>query len=316
MRGDCTVVETDIHHPTDSSLLWDCVRVLTRLLLVLGDAGVDLVLSDHTRRARRRALGIDNARSAKKRLPLYRDLLKVAKKTVGYAERAVEQLGDRWWPADGDIVKAFEVHDAAQQICHFVGLAHRVIDQTERRVLRGETVPATEKVFSIFEPHTDIVVKSNRGPEFGHKMFLATGVSGLVTDCLVLEGNPADATLIKQFLERHVLTYGAVPRQTAFDGGFTSKDNLALLKAASVQDAMFHKKRGLSVPEMVRSTWVYRQLKGFRAGIESTISWLKRCFDWTRCLWHGFESFVAYTWSSVVTANLFVLARHRLAARA
>ena len=269
-------------------------------------------------------MGIDNARTAKKRLPLYRDLLKVAKKPVGYAERAVEQIADGWSPADGDVLKLFEVYEAAAQMRHFIGLAYRVIEQAERRVLRGEKVPATDRIFSIWrsaeltwafgsEPHTDIVVKSNRGPEFGHKVFLSTGVSGLILDCLVLKGNPADATLIEKLIERHVQAFGAVPQKTAFDGGFTSKDNLDLLKAAGVQDVMFHKKRGLSVPEMVRSTWVYRQLKGFRAGIEATVSWLKRCFGWTRCLWRGFDSFVAYTWSSVVTANLFVLARHRLA---
>ena len=313
VRGDCTVVETDIHHPTDSSLLWDCVRVLTRLLLVLREAGVDLVFSNHTRRAKRRAFGIDNARGAKKRLPLYRDLLKVTKKTVGYAQRAVEQVSEGWGPVDGDVATLCEVLGAVEEMRHVIELAYLVIDQTECRVLRGETVPAEEKVFSIFEPHTDIVVKGNRGPEFGHKVFLSTGASGLVLDCIVLEGNPADSTLVDQFIERHVQAFGSVPKQTAFDGGFTSKDNLARLKEAGVKDALFHKKRGLSVSDMVRSTWVYRQLKGFRAGIESTVSWLKRCFGWTRCRWRGFESFVSYTWASVVTANLFVFARHRLA---
>jgi len=179
VRGDCTAVETNIHHPSDSSLLHDGVRVLARLLQqgeeATGRLGTYRV--DHTRRARRRALQIANARNGVERVKYYRDLLHITHDTVGYAE----------------------------------------------------------------------------------------------------------AAMVGPFLERHVQLYGRVPRQVTLDGGFASKDNLDILKRAGVQDAAFHKKRGLKVPDMVRSSWLYRQLVRFRSGIESVISCLKRCFGWTRC---------------------------------
>jgi IS5 family transposase len=196
---------------------------------------------------------------------------------------------------------------------HYIALVWRVIDQTERRVLRAETVPVADKLFSLFEPHSDLIIKGGRGPEFGHKLFLAGGKSGMVTDVRDLDGNPADTTLVEDWLDRHVEQYGEPPDRTAFDGGFASQANLALLKEAGVRDAVFHKKRGLEIADMARSTWIYRTTRKFRAGIESTISFLKRCFGWTRCGWRGLDSFRAYVRAAVVTANLFVFARHRLA---
>ncbi len=314
VRGDCTNVETNVHRPTDSSLLNDSVRVLTRLMRQADEyvGGLRSDWSDHTRRARRRAFGISNSRRREQRTKLYSDLLKVTERTVDYAWWVEWELRE-WWPSDDDLERWFTVANLRGQLLHFMALTRHVIDQTKRRLLRGEKVPATEKVFSIFEPHTDIIVKGGRDTEFGHKIFLTTGKSGLVLDCQVLKGNPADSTLVEQFFERHVEIYGKPPREVAFDGGFTSRGNLEFLKKNGVQDAAFHKKRGLQVHEMVRSSSLYRDLTRFRAGVEAGISFLKRCFGLTRCMWRGFESFVAYTWASALTSNLLLLARHRLA---
>ncbi len=113
-------------------------------------------------------------------------------------------------------------------------------------------------------------------------------------------------------IERLKQIYGKVPRQAAFDGGFASKQNLLEIRELGVKDVAFSKKRGLSIPEMVKSSWVYRQLQRFRAGIEGGISFLKRCFGLDRCTWRGEESFKAYTGASVLSANLLILARHVL----
>ena len=191
-----------------------------------------------------------------------------------------------------------------------------VLDQESALPSRGVTSPsvaAADKIVSIFEPHTDIVVKGGRQTEFGHKVFLTSGRSGLVLDCTILRGNPADTTLVDEFLERHAEVYGQVPAQSTFDGGFTSKRNLRHLKDAGIKDAMFHKKRGLAVSDMVESPGAYGTLRAFRAGIESGISWLKRSFGWTRCRWSGLPSFEADVWSSVLATNLLVMARSRLA---
>jgi IS5 family transposase len=179
-------------------------------------------------------------------------------------------------------------------------------------VLDGESVPAADKIVSIFEPHTDIIVKDRRQALYGHKVCLTAGASGLVLDCVIEDGNPADSTLAVRMIERQIDIYDQPPRQACFDGGFTSNDNLAAIKKLEVVDVAFSKARGIALLDMVKSSWVYRRLKHFRAGIESIISFLKRCFGWHRCTWRSLESFKAYTWTSVVAANLLVLARHAL----
>ncbi len=308
VRTDCTVMDSNIHDPTDSSLLWDCVRVLVRYLYLV-QACVEVPFTDHTRRAKRRAIGIMNAKKKAERVQGYRDLVKVTEKTAGYAERAVDALNSAYPPEALEVPELDNLH---QKLRHFLALTERVLDQTRRRVFNGESVPAAEKVVSIFEPHTDIIVKDRRDTLFGHKLALTAGASGLITDCVIEEGNPADSTLAVKMIKRQIEIYERPPRQAAFDGGFTSKDNLATIKELGVTDVAFSKSRGIDVLDMVKSSWVYRRLKYFRAGIEGIISFLKRSFGWDRCTWRSFESFKAYTWSSVVAANLLVLARHAL----
>ena len=302
VRIDSTVVEANIHAPSDSTLLWDSVRVLTRLMEQAGAGCPEW--RDHTKRAKRRMLAIQRARTKEKRVPLYRDLLKVCGKVLGYARSARDVLADS--AEEGPRRLAFELNR------HRL-LLERVVDQAERRVLRGESVPAGEKVVSIFETHTDVIVKDGRDTFYGHKVFLTGGASGLVLDCVIREGNPADSTLSTPMLQRQKEIYGRPPRQAALDGGFASKQNLAEAKELGVSDVCFAKKRGLKVPDMVKSTWVYRKLRDFRAGIEGMISFLKRAFGLDRCTWRGELSFQSYVRSGVLAANLLTLARHTLA---
>ena len=110
-------------------------------------------------------------------------------------------------------------------------------------------------------------------------------------------------------LERHIARHGEAPRQLAADGGFATRDNLSQAKARGIRDMAFHKKRGLRIEDMVRSRWVYRKLRNFRAGIEADISCLKRAYGLARCTWRGLDHFKAYVWSSVVTYNLALFAR-------
>ena len=296
VRVDCTVVESNIHDPSDSSLLYDCVRVLARVMK-RGRHQAGTAFTNHTRRAKKRSLGILNAKTKKKRKELYRDLLKITGDTVAMAENMVF--------AGCDPV----IHI---QLLHFIRLARLVINQTERRVLLGEVVPAGEKVVSIFEEHTDIIIKDRRNVYYGHKICLTSGKSGLFLDCVIEDGNPADSELACEMIDRQTLIYDRSPRQAAFDGGFASRDNLKAIKGVGVKDVMFCKKRGLKVVDMAKSTWVYKKLRNFRAGIEGMISFLKRCFGAGRCTWSGLSSFKSYVWGSVVSANLLILARHTM----
>lgn len=310
IRVDCTNTSTDIHAPSDSSILWDCVRVLTRLLQ-RADTALDgsLHFTDHTSRAKKRAFEIQHAGSKEKRKHLYKDLLRVTNKVIAYVEAAIPVLQTSTFVGLLTSAAALAMRDELEQ---YLSMTKQVVLQTRRRVFDGEQVPASDKLVSIFESHTDIIKKKRRDTEYGHKLCLSVGDSCLIYDCLVLNGNPADSTLAATMVERHCELFGKEPRQTAFDGGFASKLNLQAIKELGVNDVAFNKKRGLKVEDMAKSSWVYRQLSRFRAGVEGVISYLKRCFGLGRCNWKGFGSFKAYVWSSIVTANLLTMARQRL----
>ena len=308
LRVDCTVMETNIHEPTDSSLLVDSVRVLVRLM-ERAQKFVEAPFTNHLRLAKRRGLAILNARTQEDRVPLYQDLLKVTNQTVDAAESITATLTastPRRKRTKRGYIRLVE------SLQHHIELARRVVAQTHRRVVLGETVPASEKLVSIFEPHTDIIIKDRRDTLYGHKLCLATGASGLITDCHVEKGNPADSTLAVSMIERHMERYGRAPKQACFDGGFSSHANLKEIKRLEVGDVVFAKAKGITVEEMAGDAKTFRSLRNFRAGIEATISFLKRCVGWTRCAWRSLRSFTAYTWASVVTANLLLIARHQL----
>lgn len=303
VRIDCTVAESNIHESKDSILLWDSVRVLTRLLYQAREQfGLRISFQDHRRRAKRRLLGIQNAKTKKQRKPKYADLIKVTYKSVGYARNVIEVIDKAPSSSLGLLSLRLDLNKHIQ-------IATRVIDQTKRRVIIDQKVSASDKVVSIFETHTDIIVKDRRDTLFGHKVCLPGGASNLIVDCVIVDGNPADSSLTGDILDRQKALYGRYPLKVALDGGFASKENLVKAKEKKIKDVCFAKKRGLEVEAMCRSQWVYNRLRRFRAGIESGISWIKRCFGLTRCTWKGLRSFKSYVWASIVSANLLTIAR-------
>jgi IS5 family transposase len=302
VRVDCTSVESNIHDPRDSNLLWDSVRVLTRLIERCRQEGIKVAgFSNHTRVAKRRMLAILNAKNKAQRKAAYIDLLKIAGKVSTYADSALK--------ATTFTPKAMALQAAIE---HYAKLTARVIDQTRRRVIHGEKVPARQKVVSIFEPHTDIIIKDRRNTYYGHKICLTGGASNLILDCVIVEGNPADTSLVTTMLDRQKEIYFRYPLKACFDGGFASKENLKQAKQRQIKDVCFAKKRGLDETAMCRSEYVYHRLRRFRAGIESGISWLKRCMGLARCTWKGWHAFKSYVWSSIVAANLLTVARCKL----
>jgi transposase, IS5 family len=302
VRIDSTVTQALMHAPTDSSLLWDAVRVMVRLLKQASalPGAPSIIWRNHRRLAKKRALAIQYSRGKAQTAKLYRELIAATRATVSTLEHAVQRL------AAGATIK---VELWLGQVRHHLPLIERIITQAERRVLAGEAVPSGEKLVSLFETHADIIVKGGREVHYGHKLNLTTGKSGLILDVVVEAGNPADAERFLPMLERHIARHGTVPRQTVSDGGYASLDNLKQAKALGVKDVAFHKKRALTIDAMVQSRWVYRKLKNFRAGIEANISCLKRAFGLARCTWRGLDHFKAYVWSSVVAYNLALFAR-------
>jgi len=310
IRTDATVVASSIHHPSDSSLLWDCVRVLTRILNEAKALKPDEIrFTDHTRRAKRRYLGIINAKNAEIRQNRYKDLFRVTRKVLNEAAVAIGVFRDCIVDCpQGDSHR--KMQPLCTELLHFHALGHRVLDQATRRVIHKQSVPSQEKIVSIFESHTDIVVKGNRDPEYGHKIYLSGSNSGLVVDCIVESGNPADSQEFETILNRFGTLYERMPRKLVLDGCFASKDNLGRAKSMGIEDIVFSKKRGIPVHKMVSSTWKYKCLRNFRAGVEGLISYLKNSFGLKRCNWKGFESFKSYVLCSMLTHNLLILARH------
>jgi IS5 family transposase len=302
VRIDSTVTQALMHKPSDSSLLWDGVRVMTRLLEQASTfpGAPAIVWRNHRRLAKKRALAIQYSRGKARKAKLYRDLIAATRATVAALQHAAERL-----TACASI--AAELWRG--QLRHYLPLIERLIAQAERRVFAGEAVPAGEKLVSLFEPHADIIVKGGRDVHYGHKLNLTTGRSGLILDVVIEAGNPADSERFLPMLDRHIALYGGPPRQVAADGGYATHDNLDQAKARGVSDVAFHKKRGLAIEDMVKSRWVYRRLRNFRAGIEAGISCLKRAYGLTRSTWRGLAHFKAYVWSSVVAYNLTLLVR-------
>ena len=306
VRIDSTVTETHIQSPTDSNLLWDCVRVMVRLLkeiVPILEPGA-FTFCDRSRAAKRRMNAIAYARGSNK-VKQYKQLIKNTKETRDYLNEALGK--------ESRVVDPFKFMQLEQEATVLLQLTEKVISQTERRVLNGEKVSAQEKIFSIFEPHTNIIIKGARDIQYGHKLNLTTGKSGLVLDVYIEDGNPADTARLCPMLERQQEIYGRAPRQAAADGGYASQDNLAKAKAMGIKDVAFNKKRGLKVEDMVKSNWVYKKLFRFRAGVEGNISCLKRRFGLSRCNWKGLDKFKAYVWASSVAYNLLQLTRIEIA---
>ncbi len=314
LRVDTTVVETDIHWPTDSTLLWDAVRVLTRLVKRLGEhvPSARRGCADRTRRARRRMQEISRltpAERPRQQTRKYRDLLRITAGVVATARTAVATA--RTAPPDDPRAAAL-VTGLGGEIEHFCGLADRVIAQTRRRVLAGEQLPVHEKIFSIFEPHTDLIkrAKVKSAVEFGHKVFLAESRQGLITDYRVLDGNPVDEVHVPPSLAQHHATFGRAPALYAADRGFYTPDNVEALTAAGVARECIPQRGGRKTEERARheKSRAFKQGQRFRAGIEGRISVLLRGRGMRRCSLEGRERFDMFVGAAVLANNLLRIA--------
>jgi transposase, IS5 family len=308
VRMDATVVESNIHAPTDSSLIWDCIKVVDRVLQAFRDElRLKLYMKISTNEAKNLVLSIFNSKTNKKRKLKYRRLIKMAKSLNTQLIDIISSIEEYDFSAQAFLVRQFK------DLKNVSELLPLIIDQTERRVIKEQAVPSNQKIVSIFEPHTDIIVKGKRETEYGHKVFLTAGKSGLVLDCQLVQGNPSDSQYFIDLVERQIDLFGKAPRQTTADGGFASEDNVLDAKDLGVKDVCFSKRCGLSIEEMVKSPWVFQKLRNFRAGIEAVISFLKRCFGLARVTWRRVSGFASYVHSSIVAYNLTILARRRLA---
>jgi transposase, IS5 family len=316
LRVDTTVVETDIHHPTDNTLLWDVVRVVTRLVGRLAKAlKMRRIKGFHDRRrsAHRRMYEIQRMTTRQRQerqTTIYRALIGVAEDVVASAKTALERTATM---RGEDLSAAMAIDAIRDEIVHYCGLGERVIDQARRRVLEGEQVPNAEKIYSIFEPHTDLIKRGKvRTPvEFGHKVFLAESAKGLITQYEVLKGNPTDEIHVAPSLRRHRHAFRRAPELYAGDRGFFSEQNVTACVQGAVKTVCIPQRGGSKTPrrQAYERSAAFKQGQCFRAGIEGRISVLMRGRGMKRCRAEGVERFTLFVGAAVLANNLMVLAR-------
>ena len=314
LRGDTTVVETNIHFPTDSHLLWDGVRVLTRLVgrLQALCPGLAIPFANRTRSARRRMQEIQRLTPKQRethQVPKYRALITITTAVLQASRQVVTAALAAPCP---DVLTAAQVAALAKEITEYADLTDRVVEQARRRVLHGEMVATEDKIFSIFEPHTDLIKrgKAQRPVEFGHKVLLSESGRGLITEYRVLDGNPTDDRHVAPSLQHHRELFGIPPALSAHDRGFYSLDAIKACQAAGVAVECIPQRGGRKTPERTahEKSRAFRRGQRFRAGIEGRISVLFRGRGMKRCLLHGRERFEVFVGLAVLANNLLVLA--------
>jgi len=315
LRVDSAVVETAIHHPTDSSLLADGVRVLSRLLRRSKSVlGTSVGLSREVFRTRMRSVrrltqqlhrmarrkGEEAAEELK---GTYGRLIRVAEQSGAQARQVAAALS-----AQGDRAATH----LARKLEQILPLVEQVISQAERRVIHGEKVPAGEKLVSLFEPHTQIIKrhKSGKATEFGRKLWLEEVEGGIVSGYRILEEPGQDDAYLAKSLTDHQQRFGHPPWLLAGDRGVSSPTNEQLAKDAGVKRVVLPAKGRASAERKKeeRARWFRRGFR-FRAGIEGRISVLHRCYELDRCRDQGADGMGRWVGWGIITANLVQIAR-------
>ena len=300
IRTDSTVVETNIHYPTNNSLVWDCIKTIDRLLKKLKDSGVEMKPRSYRKQAKKNHYKINNTKKKEEREEEFTKQLKLLRSSINQAERAftatMPKTIEGWREAQA-VIKGLR---------ELLPKAEKVYDITWRHEILGESVPNKEKIFSIFEDHTDIIVKGGREVEFGHKVNLAGGRSNLILDCRILDGNPADAAIYGDVIGRIQENYGIIPRNIVTDGGYASTANAQIAQEKGIINIVFNKIKG-SLKNLVRSKNMETRLKKWRSGIEAVISNLKRGYELFRCEWKTRARFDAKVYWNVIVYNIRVM---------
>ena len=314
LRVDCTVVQTDIHHPTDNTLLWDVVRVITRLIGCLAEAVQQHFqgFRNRTRAARRRMQEIQRLTPKERherQTEKYRQLIAITEEVVNNTRKVWQQTRK----ARGkDLVADLTIAELRKEIAHYCELGDSVFDQARRRVLQGEQVPNAEKIYSIFETHTDLIKRGKvlTPVEFGHKVFLAESAQGLITQYEVLQGNPGDDQQVEPSLERHKEHFGRAPELYSSDRGFFSETNVKSCKKKGVKVVCIPQRGGKKTVKRkaYEKSPAFKEGQRFRAGIEGRISVLFRGRGMKRCLAEGRQRFEVLVGTAVLANNLMRIA--------
>jgi len=324
LRVDSTVVETNIHHPTDSALLSDGVRVLSRLLRrarkALAPEEVDRlgkeIFRTRNRSVRRTAQRLHRiarrkGEKAKEELKqAYRKLIGITQASRAQAGRVVEALRESAGGGARRLQEQFE---------HFLPLVDQGIAQASRRVLDGEQVPAPEKLLSLFEERTRIITRHKAGKprEFGRKVLLDEVDGGIISRYGVLAESGSERSELPESLQAHQEHFGRAPELLAGDRGLYSSENEKRAREAGVKRVVLPKSGRLSEERQrhEKQRWFKCGFR-FRAGIEGRISVLNRAFGLGCCLDHGEAGMGRWVGWGILTHNLRQIARTQVARQA
>ena len=304
IRADTTVVESNIHYPTDASLLWDAWRVASRLLKRAREINpASAPHRFHDRKVKRLYLYVSRYMPSKsesrqrKVKTAFRTLIERTEWIVAIAGEFAAQAASQG--ESGLTAVALELKA-------YLPPMKKIVAQSRRAQIDGEKVPAAERVFSLFEQHTELIQRGRRQKpvEFGHKVLLCETVEKFISDYEVYEKQEANCDLTESVIARHEKLFGARPEVLAADKGFCPAA-AKFVELAGQVDTLAIPRRMQDFMDKVLAHW-----QAFRAGIEGTISGLKRAFRLIRCFFRGFRSFSAAVGLGVFCHNLVVLAEH------
>ncbi len=312
LRLDTTAVETNIHWPTDSSLLVDVFEVVKRDLDTARELGVDLLEGRRFHVDRVRKLGLRIIRkggrrgvAAKELKPLYKRLILQVEEILSVAGSVAECLGSP------NVLSGVRNSELATRLSEFQALGAQVISQARRRVIHEESVPNDEKLFSVFEPHTELLKRGKAGKpiEFGHMIQIQQVKEKFITDYGVYEKKPVEPELLATALDSHRSLFGVNPTCLTADKGYFEKATVDALEQEIEMVSIG--KKGKRTPAQTEREHdpVFRRAQRFRAGVEGTISYLKRVLGLSRCFAKGWTHYQASIGASIFTHNLLILAR-------
>lgn len=305
-RLDSTVYETNIHYPTDSSLLWDSFRTLARHLRQIQKGFPVLGLDPrfHDQKVKKLATFIARHASSKRKATRrqvkrhYRLLIARVRWILGVGQTVLAQLQT--------------LGETAADLAHYLPLVTQIISQAEQRILQGLQVPADQKLYRLFEEHTELLQrgKARKPIEFGHKVLLAQTAEKFIHHYEVLPQRREDVELLAPALEAHRQLFGHDPQVLAADKGFyQSMDQIHSLQTTIPTVSIAKKGRRTAAEEERETAEAFVQGQRFRAGIEGSISVLKRAFPLGCCLCKGFTHYATSVGLAVLCHNLVLLAR-------
>jgi IS5 family transposase len=288
LRLDTTVYETNIHYPTDSSLLWDSFRTLASLLQQIQQELPQLALKHR----------FSNKGKKRKVKSTYRKLIGRVSWIAEVAREALSILGRAGYEAE--------------LLTHYVPIVERIINQAEQRVLHGVIVAADEKVYSLFEEHTELLKRGKAGKpiEFGHKVLIAQTGEKFIHHYKVFPKRQEDKELVEPTLKAHKQLFGTGPDVLATDKGFYENMKQIIKLEKNIVTVSICKKGRRNQQEYEREcTEEFKDGQRFRAGCEGSISVLKRVFKLGRCLFKGFKNYAASVGCGIFCHNLVLLTR-------